>query len=335
MELVIVESCGLTVALYGISECTFHIRNTLEHRLFGESPVERHTFRCSPLQADSIINTFDPHWVIFGGEPSLTRQNRGCPRLDLPISLCLYIDTSDKESTRQRVSKRLLRKIRQSTKQLSITVQTCRDDADFNYFFEEMHQPFMQKRHGIRARTASKESAYQTLHEWDNGYMVKVFSEEKWVAGMLMPVDEKSKTAYCRFMGILHADEVMYRAGVAPIMHNHAVEWALEHGMERLHLGGTYPFIDGIFKAKKNLGCRLYRPREGFMSELGGYEMSFHFHRGHPLIRKFLLSQPLVVLDEAGEPFIMGFHTPDEPFMPDYPNSTFEKIVPQDINTFI
>jgi hypothetical protein len=131
------------------------------------------------------------------------------------------------------------------------------EKTDFDLFYQKMYTPYVTKRFGNTAFTASYQGQ---LEEFKQGGLMMVTQNDKPVAAMLMKLQKRR----CFFIdaGILDADETLMGQGVFTYNLWSIFRWAHEHGAEVLDLGGSMSWrSNGVFRYKETWKAQVKRFR--------------------------------------------------------------------------
>jgi len=142
-----------------------------------------------------------------------------------------------------------LRKIRQH----GLSYEVTKDEREFEYFYHEMYLPY--------ANETYAGMMYLMPHEDLRKFMAR--SELLWVkngaekiAGLMLLYDGAIIRAYA--LGVKDGDPQYVKSGALGAAYYFAIQHLTERGAQRLHLGGSRPFLrDGVLQYKKKWGIRI------------------------------------------------------------------------------
>ena len=173
--------------------------------------------------------------------------------------VCSFIDTS---CGWEDVRKRFQHDKRQfSNKMDRKPIFTCRiskDLKDFDFFYNDMYVPHIQKRF---EDLADLDSYDQMRDSFLKGFLLVIEEGKKSVAGVLCEIE--NDTLFARRTGILNGDEEYIKRGASSAEYYFALKFALEHGLSRVDLLRSRPFFnDGVYSTKRKWGAMVYPDRQ-------------------------------------------------------------------------
>ncbi|MBP7528269.1 MAG: hypothetical protein KA801_10105 [Syntrophorhabdaceae bacterium] len=173
--------------------------------------------------------------------------------------VCSFIDTS---CGWEDVRKRFQHDKRQfSNKMDRKPIFTCRiskDPKDFDFFYNEMYVPHIQKRF---EDLADLDSYDQMRGSFLKGFLLVVEEGKKSVAGVLCEIE--NDTLLARRTGVLSGNEECIKRGASSAEYYFALKFALEHGLSRVDLLRSRPFFnDGVYSTKRKWGAAVYPDRQ-------------------------------------------------------------------------
>jgi hypothetical protein len=229
--------------------------------------------------------------VAVGCTPEQAARLPGGAALVLPYRLHLVVDLSD--GWRRRISSREREWLSSQRRKRDWGWQQATDPAAFDHFYDRMHLPTMDRRHGARTRSEPRGTAYQCLFR--DGLLGFVTLDGVRVAGALCHRDTRRSTLTLRLLGVLGGEQRHYAEGALRMCYHLLLEAAERAGMRHLDFGGTESWLSkGIFQWKRKLGPRVVPAP----NHLGALRVWWHARRDTPAVRDFLVANP--VLEPAG-----------------------------------
>lgn len=142
-----------------------------------------------------------------------------------------------------------LRKIRQQ----GLCFEVTKEEHEFERFYHDMYLPY--------ANETFAGMMFLMPHEDLRKFMAQ--SELLWVkngtekvAGLMLRYDGDIIRAYA--LGVKDGDPQYVKSGALGAVYYFAILHLMERGAQRLHLGGTRPFLrDGVLQFKKKWGIRI------------------------------------------------------------------------------
>ncbi len=191
---------------------------------------------------------------------ALPRRNA----LVLPLRLHLAIDLSGgREQWHPAISRRERQWFSARRNEADWALEVAHGEADFRFFYRQMHLPTMRSRHGERTRSEPEDSARECL----------------------------LRTG--RLLGVLDGAEQMYEIGALKALYHLLLDWADGAGVRRLDLGGTEAWLGtGLFQWKRRFAPRVLPAP----NHLGALRVWFHARRDTPAVRDFLAANPVLEL---------------------------------------
>ena len=153
-----------------------------------------------------------------------------------------------------------LRKIRKNNLEFEVTTEKSQLDK----FYHEMYLPYMTHRHGNRNWALKY---HRLMQYWESGtcelFLIKKDNEH--IGGEVIVFEENGPRLLV--VGIKDGNPRYLKYGVGSAGYYLASNYLAKRGHNRLHLGGSRPFLkDGLLQFKKKLGLRLTsRSKEGFL----------------------------------------------------------------------
>jgi hypothetical protein len=181
------------------------------------------------------------------------------------------------------------------------------DYESFSFFYDRMHVPTMQLRHGDRARSEMKASAYECLFR--KGILGFATIGGTRTAGVLCRQDGDMLTV--RLLGVLDGSQEHHDDGGLKMLYHLLLDWADRNGIARVDFGAVEPWLSqGIFQWKRRFG-----PRIGLApNHSGNLRVWWHAGRDTPAVRDFLVANPVYEVDQqTGALRAVYFHDEQRP----------------------
>ncbi|MFB7274202.1 hypothetical protein [Streptomyces sp. NPDC056244] len=224
----------------------------------------------------------------------------------LPFRLSLQVPVGHGVSPVRRVSAKDRGHYRRQRQRRDWTLERATAVADFDYFYDRMHRPTMDRRHGAAARSERRGSAYSSIFR--NGALFFLRDSGSRVAGMLCRWEPAHRKLVIRLAGVLDGDVAHYRSGVSMAMYIEVLEWAARHRMDVVDLGGCEPFLSkGTFQFKRKIHPEVSLPANHWAQQ----RIWLGARRDSGLLRDFLVSNPPVSIDGEGQLRAVYFHDRD------------------------
>ncbi|WP_245380383.1 GNAT family N-acetyltransferase [Kibdelosporangium banguiense] len=206
--------------------------------------------------------------------------------LVLPYRLHLVVDMTD--GWLNAVSKWERKWIAARRREREWCIERATDEASFHYFYDRMHAPTMQIRHGERTRGESRDSALECLFR--DGVLTFATVDGERVAGALCHRSPDGRTITLRLVGVLDGVRQHYDDGALKILYHMLLQWAADNGIRHVDLGGMEAWISkGIFRWKRRLAPRIVLAP----NHLGRLRVWWHASRDTPAVRDFLVANPV------------------------------------------
>ncbi len=165
---------------------------------------------------------------------------------------------------------------------------SCRvsnDLKDFDSFYNEMHVPHIQKRFG----NLSELEPYDEMKDsFLKGLLLLTEEGDKTVAGGLCVIQDD--TLLCRRTGVLNGDKEYLKRGASSARYYFALKYALAHGISKVDLMRSRPFLnDGVYKMKREWGAAVYPDDES------GLWVFFFIPQYSQKVANFFEINPLII----------------------------------------
>jgi folate-dependent phosphoribosylglycinamide formyltransferase PurN len=204
------------------------------------------------------------------------------------ISFKLNLFKTDSKSWKSKKSKSLkddLRKIRQQKYSYEIT----RDPKKFEYFFQQMYLPYIQKRFRESTVFLTRFNLMKLIFE--KGTLLLVKRGNEYVSGIIIVLHKK--TAKVHSLGVKEGKFEYVRQGALAAIYYFSILWAEKNGYKWLDFGESSSFLnDGVLRYKKKWSLEIERSKY-FRSNYG--LKICNFSSG---VRNFLADNPFIYLDQ-------------------------------------
>jgi Acetyltransferase (GNAT) domain len=241
-------------AFVGVPAGVTYLEPFIRDRFHGDlSPTVLTRTTRSVEDVDVGLLQLSADLVVVAGPRAVVDALPGQRAVVMPFRLHLVadLDSAGRAEPSPRENKRQRRRVRE----YGYDYEVCRDPAAFAWFYDRLHVPTMQARHGVRQRTVPKDVACQELFE--NGFLFLVTAEGRRVAGVLCHIDPPG-VCNARLVGWLDGDEVHLRREALKTANHFLLEWARETGFRRIDFQGCEPFLSkGTYQSKRHLGVRV------------------------------------------------------------------------------
>ena len=281
----------LTVNYVGLG----YAKTMLRERLFTNGSTEKEIGRIPFWQLEKLVNSPDSNITIIELSKHLIHRFPHQMALILPFRIQLTLDIRGEWSD---VEKRFHRNVRRNARKAreygdyEFEVSYCEQDLEM--FYHEMYLPTVYARHDKYAEILPKNRAYQLLR---HGCLFLLKRDGVHVCGSLAYI--KSSLVDFKEMGVFNGDLGLMKQGVVEAMNYLRIRWAHQLGYKMLSFGDNWPFLSGVFQAKRKWGSRVSIP---------SYEHKriwLRIQRNTPAVSEFLQNNPCVSSDEQGR--LYGF----------------------------
>ncbi|WP_189866923.1 GNAT family N-acetyltransferase [Streptomyces poonensis] len=252
--------------------------------------------------------TATPDLLVLACTAAKARRLPSRQALLLPLRLSLQVPVGGGTAPLERVSAKDRGHYRRQRTRRTWTLERATGTADFDFFYDRMHQPTMAHRHGAAARSEPRGSAYSCIFR--GGALLFLRDSGTRVAGMLCKWERSGRKLVIRLAGVLDGDTTHYRSGVSMALYIEVLDWAARHGADTVDLGGCEPFLSkGTFQFKRKIHPEVSLPANHW----GGQRIWLRARRDSEPLRDFLVSNPPVAVDGRGTLRPVYFHDHDRP----------------------
>ncbi|HEX8582512.1 MAG TPA: GNAT family N-acetyltransferase [Acidimicrobiales bacterium] len=289
---------GPTIAYAGTPEGVRNVLAFLEQQRDGADMPTPERVERDVTWADLAAGTAFPEadLVAVGADAARVAGLPTAGALVLPFRVHLVVEVDDDlDGMRRRISKREREDFRRSRRDHGWTWERDDSPAAFEHFFERMHRPTMEERHGDRQRSEGPDAAYECLFR--RGMLFFVAEGGRRVAGVLCRWDGATGTLTTRLLGVLDGAPEHYASGAFKAVYHLLLEWACANGVERIDYHGTEAFVSkGIYQWKRKFRPTVVLPPNHF----AGKRLWFRPARDTEAVRDFLVANPTLAMTGDG-----------------------------------
>ncbi|GAB3795720.1 GNAT family N-acetyltransferase [Micromonospora zhanjiangensis] len=296
---------GVVLAYAGLPDGNRHILPFLEQRRGGQAHHRRRTVRWSDLFSGRATATAD---LAAVGLPTRRTLPPGTPRsLVLPLRVTLVVPVRDgAEAVLRAVSRKARQQHVRELASRGRSLELATGEADFDSFYDDMHVPTMDNRHGAATRSMPKEAARRCLFRCGRLFFLR--EEDRRVAGLLCRTE--GETLVVRLAGVADGGPEPYRHGTYMSLYILVLQWAAGQGLARVDLSGCEPFLSkGILQFKRKLHPTVRLPANHF----AGKRLWLHVRRDTAAVRDFLVDNPPLTVEPDGTLRALYFHDRQRP----------------------
>lgn len=189
--------------------------------------------------------------AIVDSETPLCRRLKGADAFVLPnwIRGELDLAVARQQLARSESVKTDLRKIRQHGLRYEVT----QDERAFERFYHEMYLPYANQTYAGMMFLMSHADLRAFIPQSE---LLWVKNDAEEVAGLMLRHDGAIIRMYA--LGVKNGDPQYVKSGALAAAYCFAILHLTERGAQRLHLGGSRPFLrDGVLQYKKKWGIRI------------------------------------------------------------------------------
>lgn len=260
----------------------------LKHLLFTQYPIEKEIDRVPLWQSAELVRSSAGDIIIVEASKYLIRKLPRQNAITLPFRLQFTLDIRGKwQEIEERFHRNVRRNARKSQGYDSYEWEISQRQQDLEIFYHTMYLPTMHQRHGDLAVILPEEEAYELLR---HGWLFLLKRNGVYVCGSLGYAQQD--TVDFKEMGVLNGDLKLMNQGVVEAMNYLRIRWAYQEGYKWLSFGDNWPYLSGIFRAKRKWGSIVSIP---------SYEhkqLWVRIQRCTPAVSEFLQKNPCVISDE-------------------------------------
>jgi hypothetical protein len=285
------EAGRLTVSYAGLG----YAKSLLRQMLFPQGSSEKEVGRIPAWRLEGLANVAGSDMTIVEISKHLIRKLPHQKAIILPFRIRYTLDLRGEWlDIEERFHRNVRRNARKAHGYESYEYEISHRKEDLEMFYHTMYLPTVHARHGELADILPEREAYQLLRY---GWLFLVKQEGDYVCGSLGYA--KYGAVEFKEMGVRNGDMNLMRQGVVEAMNYLRIRWANQQGYQALSFGDSWPYLSGIFQAKRKWGSAV--------------SISTHEHkriwlivqRNTPAIVQFLQNNPCVICDEQGK--LYGF----------------------------
>lgn len=287
----------LTVTYGGLG----HAKPMLKSLLFLEEPAEREIGRVLVWRPGELIHPTPSDLTIIESGRYLIRKLPSQNTITLPFRVQFVLDIQGEwEEVEQRFHRKHRRNIRQAQRYNRYEYEISRREQDLKMFYHAMYLPTVQKKHGKLAAILPEREAYQLLR---HGWFLLVKRDGVYVCGSLGHA--RQGIVEGKEMGVLSGDRQLMKEGVIDVMLYLIIRWAHQEGYQAFSFGDNWPYLSGIFRAKRKWGAAVSIPSHEHK------QIWIRIQRNTPAVSQFLESNPCVIVDSRGQ--LQGLIVTEDP----------------------
>lgn len=128
-----------------------------------------------------------------------------------------------------------------------------RDERDFDRFYREVYLPYARRIYGGMTFLMPYSDLKQFI---PHSELLWVRQDGEAVSGIMLRNDEGVMRAYA--LGVKGGDGMLAKNGALAALYCFAIDYLRTQGWQRLHLGGSRPFLrDGVLQYKRKWGMKI------------------------------------------------------------------------------
>jgi hypothetical protein len=164
------------------------------------------------------------------------------------IDLCCDIGS---QSRSKKTFKNNLRKIKRG----DFSYSTTKDPGDFDFFYYNMHLPYISKRYG---GSAFKKGYVDIKKSFEDGELLQIKEGQNIVAGVIIDYKKMDDMPIIKILGVLRGEFDYVKRGALIALYYYTIRYLKEKGHKKFSLGLTRPFFsDGVLQYKLNWGAKI------------------------------------------------------------------------------
>ncbi|HEX6344852.1 hypothetical protein [Umezawaea sp.] len=228
--------------------------------------------------------------------------------LVLPYRMHLSVDLTGDGSWRRGVSKRERQWFNALRNSREVAIDVATDEESFDLFYDRMHVPTMELRHGERTRNETKARAHECLFR--RGLLAFAVVDGLRTAGVLCHRSPDGSVLTVRLLGVRDGSQVHHDDGALKALYHLLLGWADDNGCSRVDFGAVEAWISqGIFQWKRRFGPTItVAPNHN-----GRLRVWWRANRDTPAVRDFLVANPVFELTDDLRPRAVYFHDDSRP----------------------
>lgn len=259
-------------------------KSYLANMLFGNEHRERSIGRAYLWTIPCLLRKYKKQSDISIVEVQQKNHNFNKDVFFVPCWTGGMVDLFDKK----RLGLNRLRTDKQKIRKYGLSSEISREPEQYKLFYEHMYLPFMKNSHGEKAFCETMEDVNRVMPEAE---LLLVKRGAEHIGGGI--IHYARGLAHLWVMGVAGGKEEHIKMGVCGAVASFAEERIRQKGYQKMHFGGTRPFLrDGVLRFKKERGLALRDavPR-GF---------AIRMLRNSTAARNFFIHNPFIYRKEAG-----------------------------------
>jgi hypothetical protein len=228
-------------------------KNYIARLAFGENHTE---IECGGMWLWSAYrqagnNRAGHDLAVVDSDTSLARRLKGSDAFLIPNWIRGEIDlaVAVQQIKRSESVKTDLRKIRQ----YGLCFEVTKEEREFERFYHDMYLPYANETYAGMMFLMPHEDLRKFMAQSE---LLWVKNGAEKVAGLMLRSDGVISRAYV--LGVKDGDPQYVKSGALGAAYYFAILHLTERGAQRLHLGGSRPFLrDGVLQYKKKWGIRI------------------------------------------------------------------------------
>jgi hypothetical protein len=274
----------LTVAYAGLG----YAEPMLKSLLFTQAPVEKEIGRVSLWRLEDLANVSASDITIVESSKHLIHKLPQQNALVLPFRMQFVVDIRGEwEEVAGHFRPNVRRHIRKARGYDGYQYEISDREQDLKMFYHTMYLPTVQERHGDLAAILPEREAEQLLRY---GWLFLLKRDGTCVCGSLGYAHHG--VVEFKEMGVLNGDMQLFKEGVVEAMNYLRIRWAHQEGYAAISFGDSWPYLSGIFQAKRKWGSVVS------ISPCEHKQIWIRIQRDSPAVAQFLENNPCVTIDE-------------------------------------
>jgi hypothetical protein len=278
------EGGSLTVTYTGLG----YAEPMLKSLLFTQAPAEKEIGRVPVWQPEELVNAPAGDITIVESSKHLIRKLPQQNAFVLPFRVQFVVDIRGEwEEVEGHFRPNVRRHIRKARGYDCYQYEISHREQDLKMFYHTMYLPTVQERHGDLAAILPEREADQLLRY---GWLFLLKRDGVIVCGSLGYAHQG--VVEFKEMGVLNGDLQLFKQGVVEAMNYLRIRWAHQEGYAAISFGDSWPYLSGIFQAKRKWGSVVsIHPYEH-------KQIWIRIQRVTPAVAEFLEHNPCVIINE-------------------------------------
>jgi len=295
-KILICENGDVRIAYVGNQKGISHGFTFLSDQLEADAgPLNRSLKSVYPWRKQYWIQRLsaETDMIMVGGSPGIT-ATLAPDGYVMPMRVHYNVELNAETEPEKMLSKQTRKNYLRDLSRSGWDAELSRKEEDFWFFYEKMHLPTMQNRHGEQTRTDDLNVAFNELFR--KGFVFFLTQNGVRNAGVVCREYSDRKVISMRLAGVLNADDAFYQDGSFLALYVFLIRWAHENGYCRVELSGSEPFISkGLHQFKRTLGPSLMNAD----NQYAPFVLGLRTNGTNPHIRSLLVRNPLIEFCEG------------------------------------